>query len=201
MIQCWWNNIKNKNNLELSPIDLSKIGRLCECGFVCFFTMFLSAAGYFNHFFHFLFSVSVCLQTVFHAFSDNTRMLGPVQSEKQTTCTPLHCIDYSLCLSTVPFPGIKTYVDPDTYEDPTQAVHEFTKEIDPSRIRIERVIGAGMLTQTCTHSYMLAHWHNVLLWSQEYHFMLFWITIVLNVYIRLSVFTTLNASLFLLCIY
>ncbi|TWW80627.1 Ephrin type-A receptor 6 [Takifugu flavidus] len=43
----------------------------------------------------------------------------------------------------VPFPGIKTYVDPDTYEDPTQAVHEFTKEIDPSRIRIERVIGAG----------------------------------------------------------
>lgn len=44
---------------------------------------------------------------------------------------------------TVPFPGIKTYVDPDTYEDPTQAVHDFAKEIDPSRIRIERVIGAG----------------------------------------------------------
>src|SRR4029434_8200034 len=40
--------------------------------------------------------------------------------------------------------GVKTYVDPDTYEDPTQAVHEFTKEIDPARIRIERVIGAGM---------------------------------------------------------
>lgn len=50
---------------------------------------------------------------------------------------------------TVPFPGIKTYVDPDTYEDPTQAVHDFTKEIDPSRIRIERVIGAG------THFYTL----------------------------------------------
>ena len=32
----------------------------------------------------------------------------------------------------VPFAGMKTYVDPDTYEDPTQAVHEFTKEIDPS---------------------------------------------------------------------
>lgn len=43
----------------------------------------------------------------------------------------------------MPFPGIKTYVDPDTYEDPTQAVHDFAKEIDPSRIRIERVIGAG----------------------------------------------------------
>ena len=43
----------------------------------------------------------------------------------------------------VPFSGIRTYVDPDTYEDPTQAVEEFTREIDPSRIRIERVIGAG----------------------------------------------------------
>ncbi|RVE58142.1 hypothetical protein OJAV_G00206320 [Oryzias javanicus] len=51
---------------------------------------------------------------------------------------------------TVPFPGIKTYVDPDTYEDPTQAVHEFTKEIDPSRIHIERVIGAGEFGEVCS---------------------------------------------------
>ena len=43
----------------------------------------------------------------------------------------------------VRFPGVKTYIDPDTYEDPSLAVQEFTKEIDPSRIRIERVIGAG----------------------------------------------------------
>ncbi|KAM6979864.1 ephrin type-A receptor 6-like [Aplochiton taeniatus] len=50
----------------------------------------------------------------------------------------------------VPFSGIKTYVDPDTYEDPTQAVHEFTKEIDPSRIRIERVIGAGEFGEVCS---------------------------------------------------
>ncbi|KAK1802962.1 hypothetical protein P4O66_021499 [Electrophorus voltai] len=49
----------------------------------------------------------------------------------------------------VPFPGIKTYVDPDTYEDPSQAVHEFAKEIDPSRIRIERVIGAGEFGEVC----------------------------------------------------
>lgn len=45
----------------------------------------------------------------------------------------------------VPFSGIKTYVDPDTYEDPTQAVEEFAKEIDPSYICIERVIGAGKI--------------------------------------------------------
>lgn len=43
----------------------------------------------------------------------------------------------------VPFSGIKTYVDPDTYEDPTQAVEEFAKEIDSSFICIDRVIGAG----------------------------------------------------------
>uniref|UniRef100_A0A8C5SWQ5 Fibronectin type-III domain-containing protein n=1 Tax=Laticauda laticaudata TaxID=8630 RepID=A0A8C5SWQ5_LATLA len=44
---------------------------------------------------------------------------------------------------TVRFPGTKTYIDPDTYEDPSLAVHEFAKEIEPTRIRIERVIGAG----------------------------------------------------------
>ncbi|XP_051982521.1 ephrin type-A receptor 6-like isoform X2 [Xyrauchen texanus] len=50
----------------------------------------------------------------------------------------------------VPFPGIKTYIDPDTYEDPSQAIHEFAKEIDPSRIRIERVIGAGEFGEVCS---------------------------------------------------
>ncbi|XP_030437391.1 ephrin type-A receptor 6 isoform X3 [Gopherus evgoodei] len=48
------------------------------------------------------------------------------------------------------FPGIKTYIDPDTYEDPALAVHEFAKEIDPSRIRIERVIGAGEFGEVCS---------------------------------------------------
>ncbi|WAR14447.1 EPA4B-like protein [Mya arenaria] len=36
---------------------------------------------------------------------------------------------------------IKSYVDPHTYEDPNQAVREFTREIDASHIIIESVIG------------------------------------------------------------
>uniref|UniRef100_A0A8C5WZU3 receptor protein-tyrosine kinase n=1 Tax=Malurus cyaneus samueli TaxID=2593467 RepID=A0A8C5WZU3_9PASS len=56
---------------------------------------------------------------------------------------------FSLFLA-VRFPGLKTYVDPDTYEDPSLAVHEFAKEIDPSRIRIERVIGAGEFGEVCS---------------------------------------------------
>lgn len=51
----------------------------------------------------------------------------------------------SVSILLVPFSGIKTYVDPDTYEDPNQAVEEFTKEIEPSYICIERVIGAGKM--------------------------------------------------------
>lgn len=39
--------------------------------------------------------------------------------------------------------GVKIYVDPFTYEDPDQAIHEFAKEIDVSSIHIERVIGMG----------------------------------------------------------
>lgn len=54
---------------------------------------------------------------------------------------------YEYLSSTVRIPGAKTYIDPDTYEDPSLAVHEFAKEIDPSRIRIERVIGAGKKTR------------------------------------------------------
>lgn len=41
------------------------------------------------------------------------------------------------------FPESKFYVDPHTYEDPCQAVHEFTREIEASRIKIEKVIGSG----------------------------------------------------------
>lgn len=42
------------------------------------------------------------------------------------------------------FPGgVKYYVDPSTYEDPSEAVKEFAREIDPTHLKIEEVIGAG----------------------------------------------------------
>ncbi|XP_056460649.1 ephrin type-B receptor 1-like [Gadus chalcogrammus] len=40
-------------------------------------------------------------------------------------------------------PGVKIYIDPFTYEDPNEAVHEFAKEIDPNCVKIEEVLGAG----------------------------------------------------------
>ncbi|XP_064164069.1 ephrin type-A receptor 5 isoform X1 [Anguilla rostrata] len=50
----------------------------------------------------------------------------------------------------IKFSGIRTYIDPHTYEDPNQAVHEFAKEIDVSCISIERVIGAGEFGEVCS---------------------------------------------------
>lgn len=47
------------------------------------------------------------------------------------------------CAAAVRLPGIRTYVDPHTYEDPSQAVHEFAKELDASCIAIDKVVGAG----------------------------------------------------------
>lgn len=47
--------------------------------------------------------------------------------------------------SIVKLPGLRTYVDPHTYEDPTQAVHEFAKELDATNISIDKVVGAGNL--------------------------------------------------------
>ena len=44
---------------------------------------------------------------------------------------------------TVNLRRIKTYVDPHTYEDPAQAVHEFAKEIGVSCLAIQSVVGAG----------------------------------------------------------
>uniref|UniRef100_A0A8C6LH04 receptor protein-tyrosine kinase n=1 Tax=Nothobranchius furzeri TaxID=105023 RepID=A0A8C6LH04_NOTFU len=46
--------------------------------------------------------------------------------------------------------GVKIYVDPFTYEDPDQAIHEFAKEIDVSSIHIEKVIGIGEFGEVCS---------------------------------------------------
>jgi len=39
--------------------------------------------------------------------------------------------------------SVRSYIDPHIYEDPTEAVREFTREIDASCIVIEAVIGGG----------------------------------------------------------
>lgn len=51
----------------------------------------------------------------------------------------------------------KTYVDPHTYEDPRQAVKEFTKEIDVSCITIEAVIGGGEFGDVCKGKLKVPH--------------------------------------------
>ncbi|XP_022665650.1 ephrin type-B receptor 1-B-like isoform X2 [Varroa destructor] len=45
--------------------------------------------------------------------------------------------------------GSRSYVDPHTYEDPQQAMREFTREIDREAISIEDVIGAGEFADVC----------------------------------------------------
>lgn len=60
----------------------------------------------------------------------------------------------------------KTYVDPHTYEDPRQAVKEFTKEIDVSCITIEAVIGGGEFGDVCKGKLKLPHkvsWQTVII--------------------------------------
>ena len=58
-------------------------------------------------------------------------------------------------------PGMKIYIDPFTYEDPNEAVREFTREIDASFVKIEEVIGAGNTNtnkQNGTHFFLFCSW-------------------------------------------
>ncbi|XP_075918933.1 ephrin type-A receptor 5-like [Petromyzon marinus] len=43
----------------------------------------------------------------------------------------------------VKMPGFRLYIDPHDYDEPSDALREFTTEIDASRIKLGRVIGAG----------------------------------------------------------
>ncbi|XP_062842969.1 ephrin type-A receptor 8 [Trichomycterus rosablanca] len=49
----------------------------------------------------------------------------------------------------VSFPEARFYIDPHTYEDPCLAVHEFAREIEASRIKIEKIIGSGEFGEVC----------------------------------------------------
>lgn len=53
----------------------------------------------------------------------------------------------------VSFPDARFYIDPHTYEDPCQAVHEFAREIEASRIKIEKIIGSGKTMNLCALTY------------------------------------------------
>nr|XP_033813926.1 ephrin type-B receptor 3 [Geotrypetes seraphini] len=57
--------------------------------------------------------------------------------------------EYTEKLQQYIIPGVKVYVDPFTYEDPNEAMREFTKEIDISCVKIEEVIGAGEFGEVC----------------------------------------------------
>uniref|UniRef100_A0A8C3APT3 receptor protein-tyrosine kinase n=1 Tax=Cyclopterus lumpus TaxID=8103 RepID=A0A8C3APT3_CYCLU len=49
--------------------------------------------------------------------------------------------------------GVKYYVDPSTYDDPSEAVKEFALEIDPTHLKIEEVIGAAQFGEVSRGRY------------------------------------------------
>lgn len=66
-------------------------------------------------------------------------------------------MDFSLSVS----PGVKVYIDPFTYEDPNDAIHEFAKEIDISCVKIEEVIGAGKKKKKKQSCFCLRGWRMI----------------------------------------
>ena len=85
---------------------------------------------------------------------------------------PLICDQMVMLFILVSFPDARFYIDPHTYEDPCQAVHEFAREIEASRIKIEKIIGSGKTmnflwvhTHTHTHTAGLAHTLRIIGWA------------------------------------
>uniref|UniRef100_A0A6Q2Z371 Ephrin type-A receptor 7 n=1 Tax=Esox lucius TaxID=8010 RepID=A0A6Q2Z371_ESOLU len=81
-------------------------------------------------------------------FSQNVE----IQTGKANSCQilfPVICDQIVMLFILVSFPDTRFYIDPHTYEDPCQAVHEFAREIEASRIKIEKIIGSGEFGEVC----------------------------------------------------
>ncbi len=57
-----------------------------------------------------------------------------------------------------PMNSTKSYIDPHTYEDPTKVVSLFARELSPSNIIIESVIGGGEFGDVCKGCLKLSSW-------------------------------------------
>lgn len=77
----------------------------------------------------------------------------------------LLCDQMLMLFILVSFPDARFYIDPHTYEDPCQAVHEFAREIEASRIKIEKIIGSGKTINWCTPTTAHTHTHRVIGWA------------------------------------
>uniref|UniRef100_A0A8C9TRG3 Ephrin type-A receptor 8 n=1 Tax=Scleropages formosus TaxID=113540 RepID=A0A8C9TRG3_SCLFO len=101
------------------------------------------------------FSQTVEIQTGKAGEAQNTQMRGnmpvvtPIIRNYLLTvgdCLSLSRLQWSRAFT---FPEARFYIDPHTYEDPCQAVHEFAREIEASRIKIEKIIGSGEFGEVC----------------------------------------------------
>lgn len=80
------------------------------------------------------------------SFSFFFSSLSPVPSLNHPPIVPTARFNSHFSVHTPLFTNCGTsrsYVDPHTYEDPNQAVREFTREIDALNITIEAIIGGG----------------------------------------------------------